>query len=839
MAHQLSRFKQLLAHAMPWMVLVILAGLTYSKFFLIPYAGFEFSQGKVFEVYAGQSGSNALQVGDRLIQVGPIRWEDFARDVRLTLFDGVAAGQEVKIIVERDGQEVSLDWTFPGPTRAQMLQRLNSQWWLAYVFWAAGTAAFLFIRPRDRRWSLLIALNYLTALWLAASSGPSHWHAGESAAILRAAIWLSVPVYLHFHWLFPAPLARLPSALWGLLYLAAFTLAALDWFQVLPATAYYSGFLLAFSGSILLLIGHLALQKGHRREVLLLGLGVGLMLAPPLLIGLLFMLGFEPSAFAQGGSMLALSALPGAYFFAAYRRQFSGQERRVRRLTYFSLSAIALGALLVMLFVVFDARFALQGSTLAIGLASTTLAGIIATTSFFPFLSLPALAASFPRPDRRPTYFELRANRLVSLYLFIILVGAGLTVLILISVLWFNFPDAPVLIGVLAAVSAVVLTAIGFAPFQRLVDRYLLNIPLPPTRLVETYAARITTSLESGALVRLLRDEILPSLLVRQSAVILPEGNPDRVLYASGVAEEQVPGMADLAPLLEAPQGGQDYPSLAQAVDSYPWIRLVLPLRVNEELLGVWLLGERDPDNLYTSADVSLLQTIASQTAIALANIMQTRQLHELYRVNIDRQENERISLARGLHDEVLNRLAAISMYTDDLDHSSHFQTQTQDISAYLRQVIADLRPAMLAYGLLPALKELAEELSERANGLTIAVDLPETGDRFDDAQVEQHLFRIVQQACENALRHARATRISITGRLTPEQCFLVVEDDGVGFSGGEDLDLAALLAQKHYGLAGMFERATLIGARLEVEASPGGGTRVRIEWSSAGGLPG
>jgi signal transduction histidine kinase len=97
--------------------------------------------------------------------------------------------------------------------------------------------------------------------------------------------------------------------------------------------------------------------------------------------------------------------------------------------------------------------------------------------------------------------------------------------------------------------------------------------------------------------------------------------------------------------------------------------------------------------------------------------------------------------------------------------------------------------------------------------------------------KVEEHLFRIVQQACENALRHANARSIQVHGTLESRGLSLSVEDDGKGFQYVGALDLNDLLRQGHYGLVGMHERAALIDAALEIESTPGRGTRVRVTW--------
>jgi len=817
---------------LPWVVFALLATFTYDLFSRIPYAGFEFSNGKILGVYYSEPGQVALQIGDQLVKVGPVTWDDFLHDLRLRLFDGVVPGQVVPLIVERDGHILSLDWKFPGPTTREMLERLNSLWWMPYVFWLAGTAALLFIRPKDTLWLLLIALCYLTALWLASGSGPSHWHIDESAILMRAAIWICLPVYLHFHWIIIKPLAKLPLIVWVVLYIGASAMAVAEWFQVTSSQTFYWGGLLALAGSVILLCLHFILQPEYRRDLLIPVIGVGLALLPLLGVNIAFLSGIIPSRFVQGGSFLALPAIPGAYFYAVYRSQQRGLERRAKRLVILFLITILAGTLFLPLYSVLNSRFNLEQSTLAIGFASILLGGIIATSSFLPFLALSSLAESTQARALQPDQLELRANRMISYYLFLILGGAVFAGLILLADVWLDFPREATIIGLAAALCAGILTAVGLAPFQRFVEHRLLGIPLPPAHLLETYATRITTSLDVPSLIHLLRGEILPSLFIRQSALIhLEGGKTATILYAAGVNKERIPGVQDLPQLLTDSGGYRPFPTVEEEANPFLWIRIVLPLEIGEEMIGLWLLGNRDPDDLYDPSEISILKAIANQTAIALVNIKHAERLHALYQADIERQEKERASLALGLHDEVLNQLAALAMRTDHLRPAPGFQESYQLITSYLRGVINDLRPTMLAYGLRPALEELVDQLHDRKLGDTeVHLDVPPAALRYDP-KLEQHVFRIVQQACENALRHGHSKNIRIYGDLEQNQVHLVVEDDGGGFPTGEHLDLNQLLANRHYGLVGMHERAALIGAQFEVSSTPGRGTRVSVNW--------
>jgi signal transduction histidine kinase len=278
---------------------------------------------------------------------------------------------------------------------------------------------------------------------------------------------------------------------------------------------------------------------------------------------------------------------------------------------------------------------------------------------------------------------------------------------------------------------------------------------------------------------------------------------------------------------------GQYHPPLERNPTGCPfgWVRLGLPLKVGNERTGLWLLGRRDPDDFYSQAELPTLQALADQTAIALLNQTQAERLSHLYQVDIDRQEAERIQLALELHDGVLNQMAILAMTVDESNEA--FESAFTEATAHIREIIAGLRPTMLSYGLRTALDELADEAPTKiGSDCQIRVDLPPSDARYSP-QVELHLFRIVQEACQNAMRHAQAREICILGRLDPDCYDLTVADDGQGFASDERLELDSLLAHKHYGLAGMIERANLIGARMEISSIPGMGTRVRVHPTS------
>ncbi|HEX6687244.1 MAG TPA: sensor histidine kinase, partial [Solirubrobacterales bacterium] len=135
-----------------------------------------------------------------------------------------------------------------------------------------------------------------------------------------------------------------------------------------------------------------------------------------------------------------------------------------------------------------------------------------------------------------------------------------------------------------------------------------------------------------------------------------------------------------------------------------------------------------------------------------------------------------------------------------------------------IENVMADLRPALLdEYGLAAALAWYGEEYSQRT-GIRVGVQAGEAGTSVrPEAAVA--LFRIAQEALNNAAKHASASKIAVGLEEAGGELVLSVTDDGKGFDPAE--------GTSGFGLAGMRERAELVGGELQVESTPDGGTRV------------
>jgi signal transduction histidine kinase len=261
---------------------------------------------------------------------------------------------------------------------------------------------------------------------------------------------------------------------------------------------------------------------------------------------------------------------------------------------------------------------------------------------------------------------------------------------------------------------------------------------------------------------------------------------------------------------------------------------LLVPLVFRGVAVGV--LGALDPASgadHFTTEDARILESFASSGATAVATGRNVAE--ERARRAIEASEAERRRWARELHDETLQDLASLKMILSTArrtdDHARVERILDQAIEqltlgiASLRQLITDLRPPILdEAGVQPALEHLVERLSVVSDlDVRMNVDLAyESGRRsFRLAPaVEDALYRVVQEALNNVVKHARATTVDVSIVETGDRIDMRIADDGVGIAARRD--------PGGFGLIGMQERIELIGGSMEVESRSGGGTEIR-----------
>ena len=201
-------------------------------------------------------------------------------------------------------------------------------------------------------------------------------------------------------------------------------------------------------------------------------------------------------------------------------------------------------------------------------------------------------------------------------------------------------------------------------------------------------------------------------------------------------------------------------------------------------------------------------------------------------------QEEERKRISHELHDETVQALVVLSRQLDTLasgdkrlpEDSRHrleeIWKQTDDIIREVRRLSQDLRPAALdRLGLLPALEWLASDVTEYS-GIVTKVNILGKQRRLPE-EVELVLFRITQEALRNVWRHSQASKAEIKVEFEQNKTRIIVSDNGEGFNLPDKIgDLAR---DGKLGLAGIQERAQLVGGTLTVQSRPGGGTSISV----------
>ena len=262
---------------------------------------------------------------------------------------------------------------------------------------------------------------------------------------------------------------------------------------------------------------------------------------------------------------------------------------------------------------------------------------------------------------------------------------------------------------------------------------------------------------------------------------------------------------------------------------------LDVPIKIGGRVLGVLGIDSEQVD-AFAEDDVPFVETLADQIAVAIENARLVERARELA------AGDERNRLAREIHDTLAQSLAAVSMeldaaqrlFAEDPARAPGVVAHARDLAhralEETRHAIWSLRPAPLTRLSLP--EALAAEVASlELGGAVVAASFTLHGDARPLApEVEAAIFRVAQEALSNVRKHARARRARCALTFAGRAVRLLVEDDGDGF------DPAGPVAPSDggFGLDGIRQRAALIGAALELDASPGWGTRVRLHLPDA-----
>jgi signal transduction histidine kinase len=257
---------------------------------------------------------------------------------------------------------------------------------------------------------------------------------------------------------------------------------------------------------------------------------------------------------------------------------------------------------------------------------------------------------------------------------------------------------------------------------------------------------------------------------------------------------------------------------------------LYVPLIARGEAIGIIAVHDKlGVDARFSDGDLRLAEIFAARAAVAVS--LSERVARDTVRRVIDAQESERRRLALELHDETGQALTSIllglktirSAGTDEDAERAEAVVRALVVQALqdVRALAVELRPAALDdFGLGPAIERLAETFSERS-GIETMVEASLDG-RLPP-EIETTLYRVVQEALTNVVKHAGAEHASIVISSRNRSVAATIDDDGRGFDVG-DVRAGAL------GLLGMRERLALVGGTLAVESSPESGTTIAAQ---------
>jgi two-component system, NarL family, sensor histidine kinase DevS len=258
---------------------------------------------------------------------------------------------------------------------------------------------------------------------------------------------------------------------------------------------------------------------------------------------------------------------------------------------------------------------------------------------------------------------------------------------------------------------------------------------------------------------------------------------------------------------------------------------MYLPLLVRGSPFGVVVAHNKlGSEPRFDEGDARLAESLVARAGTAVD--LSERVSSDALRRAVEAQELERARLARELHDETGQALASILLGLGQLEDAVESQ-EARRAAADLRELVVttlqnvrrlavELRPSALDdFGLVPAVERLAATITEQA-GPVVDVEA-QLGDTRLPPEAETALYRIIQEALTNVVKHASAERVSITLVHKRATAVVVVEDDGNGFD-------PAAVGTGSLGLVGMRERVALVGGRLTVESSPGAGTTLVAE---------
>jgi signal transduction histidine kinase len=371
-----------------------------------------------------------------------------------------------------------------------------------------------------------------------------------------------------------------------------------------------------------------------------------------------------------------------------------------------------------------------------------------------------------------------------------------------------------------------------------------LNAELDPQSILSLVCRETTCALQVSAASVSLYDEKLDALrLVSHCGLPDDFGEQTEALEWSRYTYRLKAGETVIVPEVRE-EPGLSVAALYAALDIRSLVKT--PMVHEGHLLGTLCVFARGEVRHFSEGELAFLRALADQAAQAIANARLYEALQEEQRAHsqlldktITAQEDERKRIARELHDQTSQDLAALMLSLDTCalgvamgrpGLEEHLQTAKSIAESMLentRRLINDLRPSLLDdLGLAAAIAWYGEQ---RLQPMGVILDL-----QYDEMQarlpgfLETALFRITQEALTNVVRHADASRVQVMLRVQNDSATLTVRDNGRGFQ-DDPVTTSAGAERQGLGLRGIRERVTALGGEMCVESAPGRGTAITV----------
>jgi signal transduction histidine kinase len=356
--------------------------------------------------------------------------------------------------------------------------------------------------------------------------------------------------------------------------------------------------------------------------------------------------------------------------------------------------------------------------------------------------------------------------------------------------------------------------------------------------------AALATETERDRLLELIARRVRELVDARVVAVLLPSG-PDQLVVAA-VAGEATGDLLGRRLARTRSKSGRvlergrtersdsllDDPEVDQRMIRSLGARtgLWVPLVARGRPIGVLEVHDRHgADARFADDDVRMAEQFAVRAAIAVD--LSDRVARDSLQRIVTAQESERRRMARELHDETGQALSSILLGLRRLDDSLGEEGRAQvaelrdlvvETLHDVRRLAVELRPKALDdFGLVAALERLTDSFGEQTG---IAIDFESAlPDGRLSPDVETALYRIVQEALTNVVKHAKARHVSVLLTRRDGAVAALIEDDGTGFD-------PSAVGDSSFGLVGMRERIELLDGRLRVESRPGAGATLVVE---------